>query len=154
MDGGGYAHISYVSQDVLAYAYQVATGWHTEVIDTGLIDECSLSSSLALDENGNPHVSYCAAFDLRYAHRDVSGWHVESSLAYPVEDVTSLILDDDGYPHISFQSWGTSSKITYAHENGGDPKAEVSAKADSKLSHAYKDAAGWHMETVDSTNCF
>ncbi len=152
LDGGGYPHISYYycgtsyPCDVgdLKYAYQDTSGWHTQTVDSE--GDVGYDTSLALDGEGYPHISYyycgtwrhgsgCDVGDLRYAYHDGYGWHIQTvdSEGY-VGRYTSLALDGDGYPHISYYYCGTVSWL-----------CEVS-----DLKYAYQDAAGWHIETVDS----
>ncbi len=57
---GGYGHISYYAYDMnrkgLRYAYQDASGWTSQTVDSG--DNVGKYTSLALDGDGNPHISY------------------------------------------------------------------------------------------------
>ena len=66
----GYPHIGYFGNNELKYAYQDASGWHIETVDTrGWVGWCA---SLALDEYGYPHISYHDSYrnyDLKYASR-------------------------------------------------------------------------------------
>ena len=128
----GYPHISYydATNADLKYAYQDASGWHIETVDSE--GDVGTYSSLALDEGDYPHISYyyyTPNRDLKYAYQDASGWHIET--ADPVGWVgtyTSLALDGDRYPHISYyDDWDRDD-----------------------LKYAYQDASGWHRETVDS----
>ena len=142
MDENGYPHISYFdeSNDALKYAYQDVSGWHTQTVDSeeGFIRYSD--TSLALDASGTPHISYYGKslpIELRYAFRDGAGWHSEvvftgaqaccSYCGWVV--ATSVTLDGYGYPHISFFDF------TYGYDD---------------LKYAYRDASGWHVQTVDS----
>jgi PKD repeat protein len=138
----GTPHISYyeATYHSLRHAYFDASGWHSETVDGGPSTEyVGQYNSLVLDGEGYPHISYYEEHKspqyrsyLRYAYQDASGWHVEtaenpeSSGRYPGL-FTSLALDGNDYPHIS-----------YFHGS------------DNELKYAYKDIAGWHVETVDS----
>jgi hypothetical protein len=130
LDGDDYPHISYFhnSDMELKYAYQDASGWHTETVDsTGWVGK---HTSLALDDSGYPHISYFDSThdDLKYAHQDASGWHVETvDSAGDVGSCTSLALDAIGRPRISYRDFGNYD-----------------------LKYAYLDASGWHTETADS----
>jgi len=129
LDEDEYPHISYIdktNQD-LKYAFQDASGWHIQTVDSEGWVGCD--TSLALDEAGYPHISYCG-HALKYAYQDASGWHIETVDSAVNVVKPSLALDEDGYPHIS-----------YTVESGLD---------DVYLSYAYQDASGWHIQTVDS----
>ncbi|NOR82828.1 MAG: hypothetical protein GQ526_04985, partial [Ardenticatenales bacterium] len=136
LDGDGYAHISYFDYTHvdLKYAYLDAIGWHTETVDGG--GSVGYYTSLALDGSGYAHISYtdAANYDLKYAYQDVSGWHTETvDSAGDVGRYTSLALEPAApyTPHISYYD---STKDL--------PEAGVK--------HAYQDAEGWNIETVDS----
>ena len=138
----GTPHISYyeATYHSLRYAYHSISGWYSETVDGAPSTEyVGQYNSLVLDGEGNPHISYYEEHKspqyrsyLRYAYKDATGWHIEtaespeSSGRYPGL-FTSLALDGDNYPHIS-----------YFHGS------------DNELKYAYKDSAGWHVETVDS----
>lgn len=139
LDRAEYPHMSYYGSSYkgLKYAHKDGAGWHDEVV-TAISVEYLIGaySSLALDQADYPHISYYKEYNyrgyLQYAYQDVSGWHLEvvenpeGSGRYPGQ-YTSIALDGEGYPHIS-----------YFHNS------------DMELKVAYKDASGWHLETVDS----
>jgi len=133
LDGDGYPHISYYDEtyEDLKYAYRDDSGWHIETVDSeGDVGEFT---SLALDGNGYPHISYYdnTNRDLKYAYRTVYRWHIQTvDSEWYVGPYTSLALDVNGYPHIS-----------YLAENTGESIYD--------LKYAYKDARGWHIQTVD-----
>jgi microcystin-dependent protein len=103
-------------------AFRDANGWHYEIVDpVGGRDV-----SLELNAAGRPRMSYVGAGQLRYATRDPGGWRVVNVAAGSFAQ-TSLALDTNGYAHIS---------------------AYDVANAD--LVYAWQDAAGWHVEAVDS----
>lgn len=74
---GEYGHISYYAYDLntkgLRYAYQDASGWYTQTVDSG--ENVGKYTSLALDGDGDPHISY---FDdrshLKYAYYTLKPW--------------------------------------------------------------------------------
>ena len=76
-----------MTNDDLKYAYQDASGWHIQTVDSE--GEVGEGTSLALDGNGYPHISYDdeTNSDLKYAYRDASGWHSEK-----VDDASTPIL--------------------------------------------------------------
>ena len=138
VDAAGYPHISYFkcgddcNSGELKYAWQDASGWYSETVDTG---GATLSvrgfTSLALDGDGHAHISYLSysnppgSFDLKYAWRDGGGWYTEIVIKGIHESTPSLALDSSGYPHIAYI--------------GDDYHAKV----------AWKDAGGWHFELAD-----
>ena len=131
LDRNGFAHVSYLAAYPhydLRYAFQDATGWHIETVDSE--GQVGYDTSLSLDGEGRAHISYrdWDHNDLKYAYRDAEGWHVETvdsegSVGY----WSSLELDGSGLAHIS-----------YSDRGNGD------------LKYAYQDALGWHVEIVDS----
>ena len=99
LDGGGYPHISYYNWNYssLKYAYEDASGWHSnQTVDAqGDVGEYN---SLALDEDGYPHISYyhATSSDLKYAYQDATGWHNET-------------VDSGGKYHLAGAGWGRLS---------------------------------------------
>jgi hypothetical protein len=110
------------SGNALKIALRDASGWRYEVVDPAGGGDMSL----ALDAAGRPRLSYARSGQLRYATRDPGGWRIVNVAAGSFAH-TSLALDANGYAHIS---------------------AYDSANAD--LVYAWQDAAGWHVEVVDS----
>jgi len=116
LDSAGDSHMVYTHRGPWAeYAYQVASGWVTERIDS----EPSVSPALALDEFDNPHVAYCdprprpVGDGLKYAYRTASGWVIEEIEWIACAD-PQLALDSLGNPHISFYDL-ENDRIRYAH---------------------------------------
>jgi hypothetical protein len=107
---------------VVKIASRLLDEWQVEVVDPAGGGDMSL----ALDAAGRPRMSYVGAGQLRYATRDPGGWRIVN-VATGSFAQTSLALDADGYAHIS---------------------AYDAANAD--LVYAWQDAAGWHVEVVDS----
>ncbi len=111
------------SGNALKVASYSASGWQIEIVDPAGGGDMSL----ALDAAGRPRMSFVGAGQLRYATRDPGGWRVVNVTAGSFAQ-TSLALDASGYADIS---------------------AYDAANAD--LVYAYQDAAGWHVEVVDSS---
>ena len=112
LDAAGYPHISYadygneyVDAD-LKYAWQDASGWYSETVDTGGAGgDVGHFTSLALDGDGYAHISYydMTNGDLKHAWQNGTGWHVEVVDSQGVVGLySSLALDAGGYPHISY----------------------------------------------------
>ena len=141
LDGDGYPHISYytgaphIAGD-LKYAYQDASGWHIEIVESEFAS--GGYTSLALDDSRYPHISYRGhGAVVKYAYKDASGWYMETvdSSEFGVAcQYTSLALDRDGYPHISYL--GPTGRGTAV------------------LKYAYKNASGWHIETVNGSGVY
>jgi PKD repeat protein len=62
---GGYGHVSYYDamNGALKYAYQDASGWHLQTVDSD--GDVGQHTSLALNEDGHPYISY---YDADKAH--------------------------------------------------------------------------------------
>ena len=61
LDGNEYVHIAYHLYgwpEYVKHAFQDATGWHTEIVETGVPGDTFDGPSLAMDTNGYAHVSY------------------------------------------------------------------------------------------------
>jgi hypothetical protein len=109
--------------------------WQLEVVDDQTIR--GNFSSLALDAEDNPHIAYRDYYSqaVFYAHKDANGWHretVDHGDTDPYDDggFTSIAIDLQGRPHILYRIFVND---------------DVQA-----LMHAYRDANGWHKETVDA----
>jgi hypothetical protein len=138
LDGAGRPHISYrdLVNRSLEYAHYDGTAWQVETVDGGggTGGDVGSCTSLALDGAGRPHISYYdqGQADLKYAHFDGATWQIETVDAGglngdgDVGQYTSLALDGAGRPHISYLD---------------------ADEAD--LKYAFRDATGWHVETVD-----
>jgi uncharacterized repeat protein (TIGR01451 family) len=132
LDGQGWPHVAYfdyIGQE-LRYAYRDALGWHVRVVER-MAAYSGADASLALDGQGQAHISYSVTGLLKYAHQDGAGWRVETvpEAGNPLA-ATSLALDGQGWPHIAYGS---------GHYGSQDGEAR----------YAYRDAAGWHVETVE-----
>jgi hypothetical protein len=124
MDSNGYPHISYYDDllENLKYAYQGATGWYSQTVDSA--GEVGAFSSIQIDSSDYPHISYYdnENSDLKYAYQDSGGWHIETvdSIGYVGKD-TSLALDANDLPHISYSD-GAFFDLKYASlSNPGAP---------------------------------
>jgi uncharacterized repeat protein (TIGR01451 family) len=120
----------------LYYASRGPAGWHSELLEG--TRRVGVDNALALDGEDRPHITYLEEEDaynatVLYAYCDGLGWHRE-----PVGTVgfafsgTSLALDPEGRP-----------QVTFPYLDLSDPEAYHS-----EIRYAYRDAAGWHVETV------
>jgi hypothetical protein len=131
LDSNGYPHVcyrDYLNQG-LNYAYRDASGWHIEFVD---IDGFSIS--LELDSSDNPHIIYSTSNSLNYAFRDADEWYTETVDSGDGEgDVywtkTAIALDTNDKPYLSFVRYESSIW---------------------SMKYAYRDASGWHIESLDS----
>ena len=134
LDSNGYPHISYLSYPApynLTYAYKDTTGWHNQTIDAS-DNYLGAYTSLLLDSSDYPHICYIGDNgNLKYAHQDATGWHTENATTEGGTEGTfcSIVLDGNGYPHISYKDYNVTLP-------------------DGHLKYAYKDATGWHIESV------
>ena len=173
-----YSHISYrdYDNDNLKYAYQSASSWTIETVDT---DNVTDETSIALDSGSYPHISYKGgSANLMYYYKDADGWTIETvDSTGDVGEYSSIALDSNGYPHISYYD-GTNYALKYAYKDASGWNIETVDTVDGihtsivldddsyphisymvgspnyDLKYAYKDAGGWTIETVDSTgNC-
>jgi hypothetical protein len=130
LDEDGYPHIGYyamyIDQDVmlernnLRYAYQNATGWYTQTVDSS--GRVGAHPSLALDSAGRPHISYrdLDHQSLKYAFLDATDWYsVTVDSSSDVCYFTSLDIDNQDQPHVVYNSGG-SEELRYASFDGSD----------------------------------
>jgi uncharacterized repeat protein (TIGR01451 family) len=114
----------------IRYASYNGTAWNTE----NVTDKWSGEPSLALDSNDFPHISYnigSGSDHLGYATYNGTSWNtfdVDGNVH--TGRYSSIAIDRNDYPHISHH---------YEFSNT------------SSLKYAYKDALGWHNQTVDSS---
>jgi hypothetical protein len=141
LDGAGTPHISYYDHSgrALMYASRPAAAWLIEPVDRRA--EVGYYSSLALDASGRAHIGYYDATyqHLKYAYqgsaqrsRNWGVWQLETvDTQREVGMRASLALDSEGFPHIAYKYQDTS----------GSGEA---------VRYAFKDAAGWHIDTASS----
>jgi hypothetical protein len=130
LDAQGYPHIAYGGEH-LYYAWQTAEGWHFRTVDDTPI--AGKAASLALDSAGYAHIGYEDRAGIKYAYQDGGGWYTETvtssvGSSFPFGPDLDLVVGPGGEPHIGY----------------------CANRPDYELRHAYRDAAGWHSETVDS----
>jgi len=112
------------------YASYNGTAWNIETVT-----DLGFANSLALDSFDVPHISYnegAGGHHLGYATYNGTDWN--TTIVDPVTYTgrySSIAIDSNDYPHISH---------TY----------QTSGTFISDLKYAYKDASGWHNQTVDS----
>jgi hypothetical protein len=118
--------------DHLYYASYYSGSWHVQTADAS--SGVGAYSSLALDTSDRARIAYLdgASDDLKYAYYSCNvylcGWfHETVDTSGATGFYTSLALGSMDYPRISY----------YTLDGG-------------TLRYAYKDASGWHLETVDS----
>jgi hypothetical protein len=134
-DADGAPHISYLDfmEYELRHAFKGASGWSVETVDQQ--GGAGLYSSVAANDAGDPRITYGYNHMLNYAWKGPSGWHTETvDSGAHVGRHTSLALDGDGFPHVSYSRADWSWVVL----------------KDVALRYAHQDAAGWHVETVDS----
>ena len=173
LDSNGNPHIAYVKPGLMV-AYKDTGGWHYQTID-----DTGNGVSLALDNADYGHISY-KHFGLRYAYQDASGWYTQTVDSLPdIGDITSIALDSAVHPHIIYTYFTCPDRVCYTTQlnhawwDGSAwytetvdivdyPPAIFSLAVDKagyphiaysefSLGYAYKDAAGWHNQTIDDT---
>ncbi|MFO7873791.1 MAG: dockerin type I domain-containing protein [Bacteroidales bacterium] len=124
-DGGGDSYWTARSPEMHKQA-----GWTIERVHSGKFFNYMGDRSLALDADGNPHIAY-GGKHLYYALYDGTEWHIDTvDDSWDVGYCTSLAFDSGGYPHISY----------YDRDPNGN------------LKYAYRNEAGWHIQTVDNSD--
>lgn len=150
------------------------TGWKSENVAT----PNGGSPSLAYDSAGVPHVISMVNSSLYYASRDPDSgtWTTERAADYGL--FNSLAFDALDQPHASLVGWSGDNTLYYATKRGGQWTTDTvddgaifyynstGIALDSRgrphlvyslyeypndeVRHAFKDADGWHIETVTS----
>jgi uncharacterized repeat protein (TIGR01451 family) len=133
VDSSDSPHVSFwkgSDPTALKYASYNGTAWNTEIVDSN----CASSNSLAIDGNA-PHISYnqdTSGSYLGYATYNGTAWNTtQVTPSWYRGRYNSIAIDSSHYPHISHTYQASGTYI-------GD------------LNYAYKDASGWHNQTVDS----
>jgi hypothetical protein len=119
-------HSSDVGGSHIWYAQQAPTRWEITRINVS-----GSAPALAFDASGQPLISFYdpARYTLDVAVRRGSDWVVDEAVNKVNAAPASLPFSDvDGLPHIIFYDW--------TDENS--------------YQHAWKDSAGWHVETIQS----
>lgn len=139
VDGSNHLYISsqrssnaFPFPNYLRYSYYDGSSWSFSDLDTSYTNS-GYYTSIAIDSSGNVHISYMdhANDDLRYEYKPSGGSWANAVLVDGIDNVnvgweSHIALDSGGYPHISYYD-----------------------SSNTALKHAYKDANGWHTETVD-----
>jgi len=132
-------HIAYATSFPdyeLKYAYFNGSAWNVQTVDSyGVV--VGEGASIALDSLGSPHIAYFNATGLsghlKYAYKDASGWHIETvDTQGQNRYFASIALDSWDNPHISYLD-------------------EVGGPYNDTLKYAYKDASGWHLQTIGTS---
>ncbi|MCP4536737.1 MAG: tandem-95 repeat protein, partial [Chloroflexi bacterium] len=167
LDSNGYPRISYYddTNGDLEYAWYDGTNWQLRTVDS--VGDVGSYNSLALDMDDHPHISY---FDRTEGCLKYRG-DPRRSICFSgvvVGSHTSLALDADGNSHISYAGYGLdylniSDELKRAVVDNnlsaldgtsiaidGSRYPHISYCDGDDLRYAYRDAFGWHSETVDS----
>ena len=151
LDSVNKPHVVYgrKDQNKIIYAYPIVSGWHKEVVESGLF---YYGFSLILDNDDIAHLSYYRKDDalnktyVCYARRDTAGWlneAVDSSTGYLGNYFgrfnSSIDLDASHLPGIAYIAWNVADSlhyIKYAHYNGIDWDTSIVAR-DTTWHHRY-----------------
>ncbi|MCU0610272.1 MAG: hypothetical protein MUE60_00600 [Candidatus Eisenbacteria bacterium] len=137
--------LSVVLSSSLGVDPALAQTWEIEVVEYGKQIDGMTDRCLRIDEAGRPHLAY-GQDHLYYAFHDGTSWHYEvADWSQDVGWSASLALDASGWPHISYYD-GTNSL-----DASGWPHISYYDGTNSDLKYAWRDASGWHLETIDST---
>ena len=134
LDPAGYPHISYRDggNNSLKHAYKDAGGWH---IETAAYTEAGGGTTIAVDSAGGVHIGYRgeeATGGMMYAYKSSSGWLIEpvDTDQHNIGYDPSIAVDANDWPHMSYYARGDGAVPIYG------------------LRYAYRDTAGWHVETA------
>jgi hypothetical protein len=118
--------------------------WHIETVDTGA--RIVFYSGIAVDSDNNPHLiyndsnnstAYPQSTEVKYAYKNEAGWHLETiDNENPVHGHSAIAVDAHNSPHVSYKMFQNMSDYYNYTEYIHDVK------------YAYRDTAGWHIETV------
>jgi hypothetical protein len=151
LDSVNKPHVVYgrKDQNKIIYAYPIVSGWHKEVVESGLF---YYGFSLIFDNDDIAHLSYYRKDDalnrtyVCYARRDTAGWlneAVDSSTGYLGNYFgrfnSSIDLDTSHLPGIAYIAWNVADSlhyIKYAHYNGIDWDTSIVAR-DTTWHHRY-----------------
>jgi hypothetical protein len=117
----------------LMYAWHDGSTWQVETVDAET--QAGWSLSLALDAEGRPAIAYGSGYlspSLKYARQDGDQWQIESVVQLREGNFTavSLVLDEQDRPHLVYGRYRNA--VNWQN-----------------LEYAWRDATGWHSETVD-----
>ena len=135
IDRSGFPHISYAkdtgSSTRLWYAFQDDSGWHRQWVenDAYTVVWCT---SIDLDYFDHPHIAYYAGMTgIRYARYTGETWMLQTVDPEATSNSrATMALDTQDTPHITYNRYTSGSDIS--------------------LVHAWYEADGWRIETVDS----
>ncbi len=138
LDGSDNLHLSFFNESAqLVYAWYAGGVWSSDVV--GIANSVG-STSMAVDSEGLVHIAYAGrSYSLiKYAHTvekspgPTHTWQVELVDVVDLHSTLSLALGPGGSPHLGY---------SYYERNMGDLH----------FKYAYRDAFGWHTETVESS---
>ena len=133
------AHISFYQYSeggswTLQYGYRSVTGWtFDEICDV----DPSSDTAIGVDGSGTVYVAFGSGAelcDLKCAYGTAADWTIDTvDSASRVCRQVWLDLSGSGWPHIAYFDGSV-----------------VAGEGNNDLHYAYKDASGWHTETVDT----
>jgi subtilisin family serine protease len=132
VDAQGRPHIAYfidLLQD-LRYAWWTGHQWIRQTVDAP--GNAGISASVALDGQNRAHLAYLSwngeepGPTVRYARRGDFDWEIEDVTAPSTAFGTHIAVDTAGRPHILYSDY-----------------------AQHALRYAWREAGGWHVETVN-----
>ncbi len=132
----------YGNDGSLHHLFRDGAVWQSEVVVSYQQGDVG-RPQMAFDPSGVAHVAYCLTWysgygGVQYAYRDAGGWHttaLPTEMGRGCDESVPVIVDESGWPH-----------ITYQFEVNFDDRDAY------WVDYAYRDAAGWHAERVDSND--
>ena len=143
LDSHGQAHISFYRCSAtgswsLQHGHRGGAGWtFTPICDVDDVLGFNGDTAIAVDGSGTVYVAFmtgAGAYDLKLACQTAADWSIDTvDSASRVCRQLSLDVGPDGWPHIAYFDGST-----------------ITGEGNNDLLYAYRDASGWHSETVDA----
>jgi hypothetical protein len=173
IDSQGYLYAGYIDSQhsTLKYAYQDASGWHTQTLTQAIPS----ALTLALNTSDEAQIAFTSedtdgSPKLMYASQTSGGWAMQAISSPPLTgSLYAMALDASDRPHLIYQD-GDNGALNYASWDGsawftetiapavgwaaltldtfGEPMLAYTAGAAEPLLFTYRDKGGWHAPQV------
>ncbi len=133
LDGEGYPHIAYTKNDTawgdtLHYAVWDGADWQIQTLLSKEFNSASNAVALVLDSAGRPHIVHGVWDGIAHTYWNGAAWQSETVDAQATYSPSRLSLTIDGEDTLHLAYWDMTNEV---------------------LKYAYRDGAGWHIQTVD-----